>query len=111
MEVLLLNVDALRAGYGAHEIVRGVSFSARAGDVVSVIGANGAGKSSLLAAILGVIPLRGGSVTWKGDPFRVHAPWHVAQCGLASTGLVGRVFPALTVEENLEIGALVLRRS
>ena len=63
----LLEIEDLRAGYGDHEILRGVGLRVEAGEIVAIIGPNGAGKSTLLKTIAGLLPLRGGDVRFRGE--------------------------------------------
>ena len=101
----LLEIDDLRAGYGDHEILRGVRLRAEAGEIVAVIGPNGAGKSTLLKTIAGLLPPRGGDVRLRGEPIGGSAPEAIIRRGLCYVPQEANVFPGLSVEENLTIGA------
>lgn len=101
---MLLEVRDLRIAYGDIEAVHGVSFSVEEGELVSIIGANGAGKSSILNAIMGLIPCRSGSIRFKGAEFSRMAAHERARAGIRLVPERARVFPRLTVRENLRIG-------
>jgi branched-chain amino acid transport system ATP-binding protein len=110
----ILETQDLIAGYGEVDILHGVSIGVPARSFVSVIGPNGAGKSTLLKAIYGVLPPRGGTVTFRrngathditGEP-----PHRLTDLGLNYVPQVENIFPNLTIQENLEIGSF-LRRS
>jgi branched-chain amino acid transport system ATP-binding protein len=104
MPELLLEVRALDAGYGDFQALFGVSLTAAAGQVVAVIGANGAGKSTLLKSIAGLMPSRRDAVMFEGAAIGdVPAHRRVAR-GIALVPEGRRLFPSLTVEENLLIG-------
>ena len=101
----LLEVRALDAFYGDFQALFGVSLQIRSGQVVAVIGANGAGKSTLLQSIAGLLPARRDAVLFDGEPIGdVPAHARVAR-GIALVPEGRRLFPSLTVEENLVIGA------
>jgi branched-chain amino acid transport system ATP-binding protein len=96
--------------YGAVHAVRGLSLEVNPGEIVGLIGANGAGKSSTLHAIMGVAPVTGGDVRLGDRSLRGRAPEDVARSGVALVPEGRRVFAELTVEENLRLG-LAARRS
>jgi branched-chain amino acid transport system ATP-binding protein len=97
----VLVVDTLAAGYGAAQVLFGVSFSVAAGEVVTLLGRNGMGKSTTIAAIMGLLPTTGGTVTFGGRTLTGLAPYRIAQAGLGLVPEGRQVFPTLTVEENL----------
>jgi branched-chain amino acid transport system ATP-binding protein len=100
----LLEVDALDAFYGDFQALFRVSLAAREGAVTALIGANGAGKSSLLKSIAGLMPARPDAIRFAGEPIG-HLPAHVlVRRGIALVPEGRRLFPSLTVEENLMIG-------
>jgi branched-chain amino acid transport system ATP-binding protein len=106
----LLQVRALDAFYGDFQALFGVSIEIARGDVVAVIGANGAGKSTLLASIAGLIPSRPDAVVFQGEQIG-HLPANdVVARGIALVPEGRRLFPSLTVEENLVIGGQLGRR-
>jgi branched-chain amino acid transport system ATP-binding protein len=101
----LLEVDGLSAGYGAFQALFGVDLRVAEGETVAVIGANGAGKTTLLQAIAGLVPATDGSVRFAGqDLVAVPAHRRVAE-GIALVPEGRRLFPSLSVEENLLVGA------
>jgi branched-chain amino acid transport system ATP-binding protein len=105
-----LVVENLDVRYGPVHAVRGLSLQVDPGEIVGLIGANGAGKSSTLHAIMGVAPVTGGDVRLGPDSLRGRSPEDVARSGVALVPEGRRVFGELTVEENLRLG-LAARRS
>jgi branched-chain amino acid transport system ATP-binding protein len=103
----LLEVRDIRAGYGAIDVLHGVSLEVRTGEIVSLIGANGAGKTSTLMCISRVNRLRGGSIWFNGEDITGLAPDLVVRRGLAQVPEGRKIFPRLTVLENLEMGAYI----
>jgi branched-chain amino acid transport system ATP-binding protein len=106
-----LEVRALAAGYGRLRVLHGVDLTAGEGRLVAVIGANGAGKTTLLRALSGLIPVSGGTVTLAGADVTGFGPERLARAGLAHVPENRLVFPSLTVEDNLVLGAYTRRRS
>ncbi len=110
MTMPLLQVDQLRSGYGRVEVLRGVSLCVQPGEIVALLGSNGAGKSTLNNTISAVVPATGGSVTFDGqDITHVHYR-QVVQAGLIHVPEGRKVFPNLTVLENLELGSFTRAR-
>ena len=106
----ILVAEGLVGGYVPEvDILRGCTLTAADGEVVVVIGPNGAGKSTLAKAVFGLINLREGSVTLRGEDITGAAPHRVTSKGMSYVPQVANVFASLTVQENLEIGG-VLRR-
>jgi len=105
-----LTLDSLEVRYGGVRAVRGVSFEVASGEIVALIGANGAGKSSTLHAIMGVAPITGGDVRLGGASLRGRRPEDIARSGIALVPEGRRIFAELTVEENLRLG-FAARRS
>jgi branched-chain amino acid transport system ATP-binding protein len=105
-----LTLEALDVRYGSVQAVRGLSFEVEPGEIVGLIGANGAGKSSTLHAIMGVAPIVGGDVRLGGVSLRGMRPEDIARSGIALVPEGRRIFAELTVEENLRLG-LAARRS
>jgi branched-chain amino acid transport system ATP-binding protein len=99
-----LIVENLDVRYGPVHAVRGLSLQVEPGEIVGLIGANGAGKSSTLHAIMGVAPVTGGDVRLGAESLRGRAPEDVARSGVAHVPEGRRVFAELTVEENLRLG-------
>ena len=105
-----LTLEALDVRYGGVQAVRGLSFEVAPGEIVGLIGANGAGKSSTLHAIMGVAPIVAGDVRLGGVSLRGRRPEDIARSGIALVPEGRRIFAELTVEENLRLG-LAARRS
>jgi branched-chain amino acid transport system ATP-binding protein len=105
--VTLLSVENLRAGYGAIDVLHGISVDVRKGEIVSLIGANGAGKTSTLMCISRVNRLRGGRIAFNGTDITPLPAHQVVKLGLAHVPEGRRIFPRLTVRENLEMGAFL----
>ena len=105
MDADLLELDGVRAGYDEVEVLRGVSLRVRAGHIVSIIGANGAGKSTLLRTIFGMIRPQAGRIRFAGEEIAGRRPVDLLARGIAYVPQGRCNFPAMTVEENLEMGA------
>jgi branched-chain amino acid transport system ATP-binding protein len=105
----VLRLEGLRAAYGPVEALRGVDLEVRAGELVCLLGANGAGKSSTLRAISGLLRPTAGRVVFEDRPIGGLEPAAVLAAGIAHCPEGRRVFPYLTVEENLAMGAYVRR--
>lgn len=101
----VLQVDNLQVRYGGIEAVRGISFNVKAGEIVTLIGANGAGKSSTLRAISGLVRPGSGSIIFEGEDISGKNPTHIVSKGLMMVPEGRKIFPNLTVIENLKIGA------
>ncbi len=101
---MTLRVEGLNVRYGAVQAVRDVSFAVEPGEIVGLIGANGAGKSSTLHAIMGAAPLTGGEVSVAGRSLRGRRPEDVARSGVALVPEGRRIFAELSVEENIRLG-------
>lgn len=100
----LLSVQSLHVQYGPIEAVRGVDFEIKEGEIVAFLGANGAGKSSTLNALVGLVPVTSGTVTFDGQDITDWAPETLAPAGLTLSPEGRRVFGALSVAENLAMG-------
>ncbi|MFM7244445.1 MAG: ABC transporter ATP-binding protein [Planctomycetaceae bacterium] len=100
----LLEVRDLEAGYGPIRALDRVSLDVDDGELVALIGANGAGKTTLLMAISGVVPPRGGSIRFAGGSIGGLQPHEVMRLGVGHAPEGRRIFPRLTVRENLELG-------
>jgi len=105
----LLEVRALTAFYGDFQALFGVSLGVARGEVVAIIGANGAGKSTLLKSIAGLMPARRDAVVFDGEPIGDLPAHRVVARGIALVPEGRRLFPSLTVEENLRIGGQIRR--
>ena len=100
----LRNIDA---GYGAFQALFGISMRIEAGEAVAVLGANGAGKTTLLRVISGLIPATAGDMAMEGVSLRALAPHKVIETGIAHVPESRRLFPRLSVEDNLKMGAFI----
>ena len=100
----MLSVKDLHAFYSRAHILQGVSLEARAGEVVALLGRNGAGKSTALKAIMGLVPPARGEVTFEGQRIERLPTYRIAQLGLGYVPEERRIFTDLTVMENLEVG-------
>ena len=101
----ILNVDNINVYYGAIHAIKGVSFHVDRGEVVTLIGANGAGKSTTLQTISGLLRSRTGSVEFLGENISRLPPHKIVERGLAQVPEGRRIFLQMTVQENLEMGA------
>ena len=104
---VLLATENVVGGYVPEvDILNGVSFSARAGEVVTLVGPNGAGKSTLIKTIFGLLKPRSGRIVFRGEDVSGAKPHVIARKGLSYVPQLDNVFPSLTVNENLELGSL-----
>jgi branched-chain amino acid transport system ATP-binding protein len=104
-----LEVQDLRARYGPIEVLKGISLSVDAGEIVAIIGANGAGKTSTLMCISGVVRPRAGSIHFAGVAIDRHPAQEIVKLGLCQSPEGRKIFPRLTVLENLQMGAFTRR--
>lgn len=105
---MLLSATDLSVGHGPKVVVHAVSLEVREREVVALIGHNGAGKSTLLDGLFGVLPLRGGDITWLGHSIAGLPPSYRLKHGMSYVPQGGRVYPSLSIEENLELGGFTL---
>ncbi len=103
----LLEVENLRVAYGKIEAVKGISFTVEAGQVVTLIGTNGAGKTTTLRTLSGLLKPAGGSVSFDGQPLAGVGAHKIVAMGLAHSPEGRRIFPRLSIEENLRLGAFL----
>jgi branched-chain amino acid transport system ATP-binding protein len=97
----MLEVERLEAAYGLQQVLFGVSFGVRGGEVVTLLGRNGMGKTTTVRSIMGMMPIRGGTIAFEGKPLHGLPSYRVAQAGLGLVPEGRQVFPNLTVRENL----------
>ncbi|WP_336818705.1 urea ABC transporter ATP-binding subunit UrtE [Cedecea sp. MMO-103] len=100
----MLQVNELNQYYGGSHILRGVSFEVRVGEVACLLGRNGVGKTTLLKSLMGLVPVKSGSVSWQGKTITQRKPHQRVQAGIAYVPQGREIFPRLTVEENLLMG-------
>ena len=105
MSEVILSIKDLSVRYGGIEAVKGISFDVRAGEIVTLIGANGAGKSSTLRAISGLVKPAGGTISFMGEDITGMNPTEIVKRGITLVPEGRRIFADLTVLENLRIGA------
>ena len=102
----MLSVDGLRASYGRIPILDGVGFDAARGEVVGILGHNGMGKTTLMRALMGLIPATGGAVRFDGEDVTREPPHRRARRGMGYVPQGRDIFPRLSVMDNLRMGAL-----
>ena len=100
----LLHAIALSAGYGRAEILAGIDLAIEPGAITALLGRNGAGKSSLIKTLIGLIRPNGGTITFAGQDITGLPPWRIARLGLGYVPEERRIFTDLTVAENLMVG-------
>ena len=103
----LLEVSGVVAGYGETEILHGVSLAVEERQIVTIIGPNGSGKSTLLKSIFGLVPPRKGQVRFREEDITGMAPEKMVHKGLCYVPQANNIFPSLSVNENLEMGAFI----
>lgn len=103
----LLEVKSIKSGYGDMEVLHGISISVEEGEIVSIIGPNGAGKSTLMKTIFGLLEPTKGKIVFKEREIAGLAPDRIVRQGMAYVPQVDNVFPSLTAQENLEMGAFI----
>jgi branched-chain amino acid transport system ATP-binding protein len=109
MSDTILAVENMEAWYGDAKVLHGVSLTVKKGQILSLIGANGAGKSTLLKCICGLLPKKTGSITFNGNAIHTLIANQVVAQGIALVPEGRRLFPSLSVEENLVLGGQVKR--
>ena len=105
----MLSVEALDLYYGDAQALSEVSLEVPQGEIVAIVGANGAGKSSLIRTIAGIERARSGRIRFKGTPIEALESHRICDLGIGQVAEGRQVFPSLTVEENLEMGGLLRR--
>ena len=103
----LLAIENVHSGYGAGDILQGVSLDVRKDEIVAVVGRNGVGKTTLMRTIMGLLPLRSGTIRYRGDSISTLSPQRRARLGFGYVPQGKMVFPFLTVAENLKMGERV----
>jgi branched-chain amino acid transport system ATP-binding protein len=103
----MLEIDNLHVRYGSITALRGVSLQVAEGEIVALIGVNGAGKSTMMMTIAGVLKPSSGDIRFRGESLTRLAPEEIVRRGIALVPEERRIFPRLTVEENLRLGAAI----
>jgi len=104
MQTTLLQVDDVRVSYGQSEIIEKLSLDAKQGEILAVMGLNGMGKTTLMKAMMGIVPVRSGTVRLADQDLTSKEPFERVAAGLAYVPQGRMVFPTLTVQENIETG-------
>ncbi|MHC4471051.1 MAG: ABC transporter ATP-binding protein [Planctomycetota bacterium] len=105
----LLVLDDVHTSYGAIKALKGISLTVHDGETVAVIGANGAGKSTMLMTISGIVRSRAGRILFGGEPIERRPSHEIVDLGISQVPEGRHIFPRLTVKENLEMGAYPVR--
>ena len=100
----MLHIQNVNQYYGGSHILRGVSLQAKPGQVTVILGRNGVGKTTLLKALMGLVPIRTGSIAFEGRPIQGLTPYERARAGIGFVPQGREIFARLTVEENLRMG-------
>ncbi len=104
----MLEVQNLNSGYDMVQILWDVSFTIKEKEIVSIIGPNGAGKTTLVRTIVGLLPAKSGTIHFKGENIEKLAPYEIVKKGLTLIPEGREIFPKMTVEENLRLGAYTI---
>jgi branched-chain amino acid transport system ATP-binding protein len=104
----MLEVKNVSAAYGMVQILRDVSFKINPKEIVSIIGPNGAGKTTLVKTIMGFVPAKSGTVTFMGENIEKLKPYEIVRRGLTMIPEGREIFPTMTIEENLMLGAYTI---
>jgi branched-chain amino acid transport system ATP-binding protein len=103
----MLKLEDIHTYYGNIQALKGISLEIKQGEIVTLIGANGAGKSTTLMSICGVVPPRSGKIIFNDEPVHGISPHHIVSKGICQVPEGRRIFPYLTVLENLDMGAFL----
>ena len=101
----MLDLTDIASGYGETQVLHGLSLRAEPGRVLAILGRNGAGKSTTLKTIMGLVPAKGGQVVFDGQPITGKTPFDIAKLGIAYVPETRDIFKSLTVRENLNLAA------
>jgi len=105
----MLSVENVKVSYGKIEALKGVSINVKKGEIVALLGANGSGKSSLLNSIMGFVKAKEGKIIFEGENITKKSVWDRARIGIGIVPEGGRIFRSMTVKENLEMGAFLVK--
>ena len=103
----LLEANGIVSGYGGIDILHGVSLKIEPGEIVSIIGPNGAGKSTLMKSVFGLLKPRSGQVVFDSTDITGWSPDRIVHQGICYVPQTENIFPSLTIQENLEMGAYI----
>jgi branched-chain amino acid transport system ATP-binding protein len=103
----MLELKRIKTFYGNIQVLKDVSIEVSEGEIITLIGANGAGKSTTLMSISGIVPPRSGEIFFLGEPIHNMSPDRIVSCGISQVPEGRRIFPHLTVMENLDMGAFL----
>ncbi len=103
----MLKINNIQTYYGNIQALKGISMEINEGEIITLIGANGAGKSTTLMSISGIVPPRSGEITFMGEPIHAMAPEKIVALGISQVPEGRHIFPDLTVTENLDMGAFL----
>lgn len=101
----MLDLTGVCSGYGETQVLYGLDLTAQAGQVTAILGRNGAGKSTTLKTVMGLLPVKAGEIRLQGDLLNGKAPYNVAAAGIGYVPETRDIFPSLSVRENLELAA------
>jgi branched-chain amino acid transport system ATP-binding protein len=104
---MMLELDSIHTFYGNIEALKGVSLRVGEGEIITLLGANGAGKTTTLMSVSGVTPVRSGRISFKGEDISKAAPEEIVAKGISHVPEGRRIFPGLSVTENLDMGAFL----
>ncbi len=105
----MLQLEDVNSGYGLVQILWDISFQIKPKEIVSIIGPNGAGKTTLVRTIMGLIPAKSGAIRFNGEAIEKLLPYQIVQKGLVMIPEGREIFPGMTVEENLQLGAYTVQ--
>jgi len=105
----MLKLTNVSSGYGMVQILWDISFQVKEKEIISIIGPNGAGKTTLVKTIMGLVPAKAGTINFKGQAIEKFPPYEIVQTGLVMIPEGREVFPRMTVEENLLLGAYTIK--
>jgi branched-chain amino acid transport system ATP-binding protein len=106
---MLLELRDVRAGYGRITVLWDISLEVSEGGLVALIGANGAGKTTTIKAVMGIVQVSSGQILFRGKEITNQHPWRIAELGIGLVPEGARVFPELTVQENLLVGGIQIK--
>jgi len=110
-EPAMLSVNHIEAGYGDVQVLFGISLNVEPGEILCLLGRNGAGKTTLLKSIMGLLPVKSGSIQYDGKDLHTEPAHQIPKHGIAYVPQGRRLFSELTVAQNIEVGLMVQGRS